>query len=135
MAELGRNDPCPCGSGKKYKKCCLGEQQSADTAESDFRFEAGAYRDSNGFVPSIACLGQMPDGKWNGLFMLINPKQCVPGEEMALRISSGDLDQAFELKDQGGSDDDVAMALKQRGYINNPDFNPMVSTYPDAQVH
>ncbi|MGE9896430.1 SEC-C metal-binding domain-containing protein, partial [Anaerovoracaceae bacterium SGI.195] len=18
----GRNDPCPCGSGKKYKKCC-----------------------------------------------------------------------------------------------------------------
>ena len=23
-AEPGRNDPCPCGSGKKYKKCCLG---------------------------------------------------------------------------------------------------------------
>jgi len=22
-AEIGRNDPCPCGSGKKYKKCCL----------------------------------------------------------------------------------------------------------------
>ncbi len=21
-APLGRNDPCPCGSGKKYKKCC-----------------------------------------------------------------------------------------------------------------
>ena len=21
---VGRNDPCPCGSGKKYKKCCLG---------------------------------------------------------------------------------------------------------------
>ena len=21
-AEVGRNDPCPCGSGKKYKKCC-----------------------------------------------------------------------------------------------------------------
>ncbi|MEW6666284.1 MAG: SEC-C metal-binding domain-containing protein [Thermodesulfobacteriota bacterium] len=23
MAKPGRNDPCPCGSGKKYKKCCL----------------------------------------------------------------------------------------------------------------
>jgi uncharacterized protein len=23
--EPGRNDPCPCGSGKKYKKCCLGK--------------------------------------------------------------------------------------------------------------
>ncbi|MEX2353538.1 MAG: UPF0149 family protein [Gammaproteobacteria bacterium] len=21
--QVGRNDPCPCGSGKKYKKCCL----------------------------------------------------------------------------------------------------------------
>ena len=22
---VGRNDPCPCGSGKKYKQCCLGK--------------------------------------------------------------------------------------------------------------
>jgi uncharacterized protein YecA (UPF0149 family) len=21
--EPGRNDPCPCGSGKKYKQCCI----------------------------------------------------------------------------------------------------------------
>ena len=24
-ALTGRNDQCPCGSGKKYKKCCLGK--------------------------------------------------------------------------------------------------------------
>jgi uncharacterized protein len=23
LRDVGRNDPCPCGSGKKYKKCCL----------------------------------------------------------------------------------------------------------------
>ncbi|GGW92385.1 UPF0149 family protein [Alteromonas halophila] len=23
MKKVGRNDPCPCGSGRKYKKCCL----------------------------------------------------------------------------------------------------------------
>jgi hypothetical protein len=23
QSKVGRNDPCPCGSGKKYKKCCL----------------------------------------------------------------------------------------------------------------
>lgn len=23
MAKVGRNDPCPCGSGKKYKNCCM----------------------------------------------------------------------------------------------------------------
>ena len=27
---LGRNDPCPCGSGKKYEKCCLGKQRRQD---------------------------------------------------------------------------------------------------------
>ncbi|HPD61710.1 MAG TPA: SEC-C metal-binding domain-containing protein, partial [Thermodesulfobacteriota bacterium] len=26
MEKIGRNDPCPCGSGKKYKKCCLIKQ-------------------------------------------------------------------------------------------------------------
>jgi len=24
--KVGRNDPCPCGSGKKYKKCCGANQ-------------------------------------------------------------------------------------------------------------
>lgn len=27
--DTGRNDPCPCGSGKKYKKCCLGQAGAA----------------------------------------------------------------------------------------------------------
>jgi hypothetical protein len=26
---VGRNDPCPCGSGKKYKKCCLAKEEEA----------------------------------------------------------------------------------------------------------
>jgi hypothetical protein len=26
MAKVGRNDPCPCGSGRKYKKCCEAKQ-------------------------------------------------------------------------------------------------------------
>ena len=25
VEKVGRNDPCPCGRGKKYKKCCLGK--------------------------------------------------------------------------------------------------------------
>ncbi|MBK8913573.1 MAG: SEC-C domain-containing protein [Phycisphaerales bacterium] len=24
-SRIGRNDPCPCGSGRKYKKCCMNE--------------------------------------------------------------------------------------------------------------
>ena len=32
MARPGRNDPCPCGSGQKYKKCCLPKDEAADLA-------------------------------------------------------------------------------------------------------
>ena len=32
--KVGRNDPCPCGSGKKYKNCCgAGNGVQADEAE------------------------------------------------------------------------------------------------------
>jgi len=29
MTNVGRNDPCPCGSGKKYKRCCLPLHEAA----------------------------------------------------------------------------------------------------------
>jgi tetratricopeptide (TPR) repeat protein len=31
MATIGRNDPCPCRSGKKFKKCCLPAHQALAT--------------------------------------------------------------------------------------------------------
>ena len=33
MKKLGRNDPCPCGSGKKYEHCCLSAE--ANQAAND----------------------------------------------------------------------------------------------------
>ena len=32
MAKIGRNDPCACGSGKKYKKCCMASDEAAARA-------------------------------------------------------------------------------------------------------
>ena len=32
MAKTGRNDPCPCGSGKKYKQCCLAKDEAVERA-------------------------------------------------------------------------------------------------------
>jgi len=32
MAKAGRNDPCACGSGKKYKKCCMANDEAAARA-------------------------------------------------------------------------------------------------------
>ena len=33
MGKIGRNDPCPCGSGKKYKYCCLRKERQARQAQ------------------------------------------------------------------------------------------------------
>jgi hypothetical protein len=31
--KIGRNDPCHCGSGQKYKKCCAAKDDAARSAE------------------------------------------------------------------------------------------------------
>jgi len=35
--KVGRNDPCPCGSGKKYKKCCLPKDRGQGKVDEDER--------------------------------------------------------------------------------------------------
>lgn len=35
MEKIGRNDACPCGSGKKYKKCCLEKERSSSSRSRD----------------------------------------------------------------------------------------------------
>lgn len=42
MNKIGRNNPCPCGSGKKYKKCCA----TADVTP----LPAGTYNKQNSFT-------------------------------------------------------------------------------------
>jgi len=37
--KVGRNDPCPCGSGKKYKKCCLPREEAR--AQPSAKAESG----------------------------------------------------------------------------------------------
>lgn len=44
---IGRNDPCSCGSGKKFKKCCLlklDEEKANNRKEVDADFELGQQR-------------------------------------------------------------------------------------------
>lgn len=43
----GRNEPCHCGSGKKYKQCCLAKDEEADrAARAKAAAEAAAAPDS-----------------------------------------------------------------------------------------
>jgi tetratricopeptide (TPR) repeat protein len=58
--EIGRNDPCPCGSGRKYKKCCMGRGGPRRAAATPPR--AGTRED----VPVAqehARAGRLPEAK------------------------------------------------------------------------
>lgn len=52
MLKLGRNDPCHCGSGKKYKKCCMNKDKEATQAEQAAR-QAAAVPVSPSFMPAL----------------------------------------------------------------------------------
>ena len=43
MSKTNRNNPCPCGSGKKYKKCCYKKDQ-------DNKSQSGFFRGVKGHV-------------------------------------------------------------------------------------
>ncbi len=57
VVKVGRNAPCPCGSGKKYKKCCLPKEQQAAADELRRRREAPVELEPLEEAPST------PEGK------------------------------------------------------------------------
>jgi len=34
-SDVGRNDPCPCGSGEKFKNCCIDKVEKQERARRD----------------------------------------------------------------------------------------------------
>ena len=53
--EVGRNDPCPCGSGKKYKRCCVGKQERVVLSA----------RPSRALRPRLQALSQAALERWD----------------------------------------------------------------------
>ena len=50
--KIGRNDPCPCGSGKKYKQCCL---KRMNRSEYDMIREAVTENQSSDKIADLLC--------------------------------------------------------------------------------
>lgn len=46
--KLGRNDPCPCGSGKRYKRCCLASGKYDGSSRDHYFQGAPVTRRSSG---------------------------------------------------------------------------------------
>jgi tetratricopeptide (TPR) repeat protein len=72
MAKVGRNAPCPCGSGKKFKKCCLLSQNGkTQTPEQPM-----------GFIPVYTDIDQLS----NSVVDLIAHNQLDEAERVSRRL-------------------------------------------------
>ncbi len=124
--KVRRNDPCPCGSGKKYKSCCGRESQPARVepkVHAQFRFEPGSYGEAGSFLPSIACLAQTSADQWHHHFVLVKLPEQYEEEDEAAAVAETDLHNAFLRKEQTGSEVAVAAYLRARGYVSVTGFS------------
>jgi len=124
--KINRNDPCPCGSGKKYKNCCMNNAQPKKSegalSTERFRFEPGSYGSLGAFMPSMACLQQTQPVVWEYYFVLVKPRQTHTQEAEAVAEAENDLQAAFRRREQTGSDFTVAESLRAKGYLSVNDF-------------
>ena len=114
---IKRNDPCPCGSGRKFKKCCLLRRPGpGDRMTGEFQFEPGSYGGPGGYVPSLACFSESSSGEKDYRFVLVNPSYAVDSEDEAVAQATADLSEARRVDDAAGSSEMAARRLSARGY-------------------
>lgn len=133
-ARVGRNDPCPCGSGRKFKLCCLNRSRPGTRAvsgrpaaivgihgdgSSRYRFQAGSYGVRGGFLPSIACLRCEAAGDWGYHFVLVVPDSVSEDEEAAFLQAGDNLSAAFR---GDSSPEALAHRLNDMGYVSVSGF-------------
>jgi len=87
MAKIGRNDRCPCGSGKKYKHCCMARDEvatrerlaaaaTATTATATAQHEPHLCDDCNEQLDTAA----------NALLALIDARKFAEAEQAAYEM-------------------------------------------------
>ena len=110
MAKTGRNDPCPCGSGQKYKRCCLPREEAAahaaalaaaatsSVADAD---EDGLDDASNGVIDLIDA-GRLDEAEQAAHALLANYPDVHDGLERLAMVyaARGDRPRAEEYYHQ-----------------------------------
>lgn len=83
MTKVGRNNLCPCGSGKKYKRCCMAHDEATARAERESAAEA-ALSPVSPLSPLLCedCNHDLDDAA-NAVFALIEAKQFDEAERGA----------------------------------------------------
>ncbi len=127
MVKVGRNSPCPCGSGKKYKRCCEKKEAALKRTvlpTGRFRYEAGSYGGpGRGYMPSILGCKEIGRDSWAENLCLVKPDAVFEDEDMATAMAEQHLAAARQAQiDGGGSPEHFALSLRREGYKSVSDF-------------
>jgi tetratricopeptide (TPR) repeat protein len=107
MAKVGRNDPCLCGSGKKFKRCCL-ERVEAEERADRLKAESERLAAEGDEGPTIAAV--------------VERARAVLQESRAFEEVDGLAERVLELIDAGQYDEAEATARQ------------LESEYPDEPL-
>lgn len=93
MSKTGRNETCPCGSGRKHKHCCLGRPQGTKAAPPLTQSSRISLLEEIAAVQDAAC-SRRPLLREIGLFILFSSEDgdawLLEASEMdALRLAQG----------------------------------------------
>ncbi len=73
-------------------------------------------------MPSAICYEQVSPGEWSEHFCLVNPTACFEQEDDASKAAEAELNEAFAIKSRSGSDAELALFLKSKGYVRVDGF-------------
>ena len=127
MARPGRNDVCPCGSGKKYKRCCLGKEESRAEFERELQTNA---------LPLLRELGRFsmqrgaaaPDAIASERFGFWRPPL---DRTRAARV----LDYAiFDFRAGGQTRTAAQEYLAERGPVVTPQWRALLEAWQDTSM-
>ncbi|MEQ1526103.1 MAG: tetratricopeptide repeat protein [Gallionella sp.] len=134
--KLGRNDPCSCGSGKKYKNCCQGKieslplpvstQPKVNLTQLDTLFFAGQFVELEQSASDLLKSHPNAGGAWKllGLSLQMQGKDALPAMQKAAELLPADAEihanLAALLRARGQLE--TAIISGQRALKIRPDF-------------
>ena len=133
MVKIGRNDACPCGSGKKFKRCCLGKQRVESPGLSEVQKAQVSLQNAISSIQEAASKGIQKVHEL-GVFVLFS---TTGGDAWLLEVTQSDALQvaakrAIFTVDLEENPETIEVNWTQTFEIKNKQF--VITAYKDKKI-
>ena len=133
MGKIGRNDACPCGSGKKFKRCCLGKQQAVSSNLTEVQKAQISLQNAINTIQKAASQGVQKVHEL-GVFVLFS---TTGGDAWLLEVTQSDAlqvaaDREILTVDFEENPETIEISWTHTFEIKNKQF--VITAYKDKNV-